>query len=273
MKASFGETIIEVFMWMISKFAETTRGYMFPYINQVNIAGFAIVFAIFFLGFLIVRKLWPFSRKKWYLAVFFGCLVVSVYVTCRIIFGDGASIFIALIAGVIASIHSLVIELFFPPILDYDFVGSLTFPTGSPTSQQKWFHLLVSNKGFTSARNVRVSIRDNVRGAWVNLQRPFAKTLKERIPGEKILDIATLSSGDSDQFDFGVIYGDGPGYEFELCPAIKSNGQNYVVCLNCTHTYYIKIVAENAPPVHRMIQVFNPGFKLIEAKHFKTIKA
>ena len=124
--------------------------------------------------------------------------------------------------------------------------------TGQPITIQcsKSYNLSIKNKGFSSAKNLRVKVRDGENTSWLNLRRPF--TISD-------IYIKTLFSEEEENFTFGSL--DSNSKTFYLTPAslAQPNNQTIVIPVNGEKEYNLEIVADNARPRSFKVKINNVG--------------
>jgi len=166
---------------------------------------------------------------------------------------DLVAIVVAFEIGVAAIINEQLNRIFFRPSLSFKINKVYTkTKLGEP---QIWYHLCLENCGFSSAKNVRVKIRDDNDRGWVNLVLPYGKTLEDE--HRDLICIKNISVGEDCQFDIGFI---GKDNNFGLNLDIYPFNQKNLIPTGERQIYFLEIVSDNAPPEHFKIQIDNKGY-------------
>lgn len=169
--------------------------------------------------------------------------------------GEWIGITIALEVGIMASMSEQVTRWFFTPLFYYKINKVATITGGG--EHQIWYHLLIKNCGFSSAKNVRVKIRDNDERGWVNLTLPYRDKQKDPI------NIANLSVSENNYFDIGFIK---KNDAFHLALDIYPNNQKNVLSKDDKYNYLLEIVSDNTSPHPFKIQIDNNGYENLDIK-------
>ena len=139
-----------------------------------------------------IKKLYP----------FFLIIIFLVFPIILLVYGfeiELIGLVVALEIGIGAMMQDLVIKSFFPPIFNFKIKEAFTFSITN--KNQKWYNLSIQNKGFSSAKNVRVKIKDGINKSWVNLNRTYI----EHRTGDEKVQINNLSPKEEDDFNIGFI--------------------------------------------------------------------
>lgn len=161
---------------------------------------------------------------------------------------------VAWLIGVGAIMQSQISKWFFMPLFD---ITIKEVPTKTVTDlPQKYYSLIIKNCGFSSAKNVRVKIKDGVNKSWISLQRPFTSLLS--IHNKNKIYIENLSIGEDEDFNIGCI---GPDNIFILMEDIRPTNQKTEININEEQDYFLEIVNDNTNPYSFKIRIKNMGYE------------
>lgn len=166
---------------------------------------------------------------------------------------ENIAIAIALELGILGILQVSISELFFSPLFSYSIREVVTSTKSGET--QKYYHLTVKNYGFTSAKNIKVKIKDGENKSWINLTLPFRNALEER--DEDTACMKNLSPEEENQFDIGFI---GLNDNFLLMVNISPYNQKIMIKKGEKQSYFLEITADNANPCRFRIHIENEGY-------------
>lgn len=144
----------------------------------------------------------------------FGFVLLKNFVSVGVV-----SVIIAWLVGVAAILQSQIKIFFFPPLFNINIEEVLTTTNGG--WQEKWYNLVIENKGHSVARNIRVKIRDTKNKSRINLVRPFAGMREDKI------FVHLLTAGENEAFNIG--HSDSRNNMFELATNLIPNNQKNTI--------------------------------------------
>lgn len=228
--------------------------------HGLSLIDFAVIGVLFVLLCAVVFKhgIRKILKKKWRRLGYFVVLLfgITLFIS-RFSQGDEAA-YIALLVGLLASIHELVQHWALPPVFKVDIIEVPTTTVGGVV--QKWYHLFVKNEGFSEAKNVRVKIRDSISHSWVNLKRPFGDLRQD-----SAITVSILASGEDERFDIGYI---GQDNYFHVQTDVVPMNQKLSFGNSEEHTYFLSVIADNATPLSLSLQILNSGYNRMGVANF-----
>lgn len=158
-------------------------------------------------------------------------------------------VFIAYIIGILSIFQNEIKNWVLRPILIPCIkISESTTAAGVPT---KYYNLNIKNKGFISAKNIRVKIKSEKDKEWLSLLRPFWAISQS-------IFIDKLSPQEEENFNIGNIYQNQT--TFQIITDIRANNQILILNSGVKLQYFLEIVSENTTPISFKITVDNKGF-------------
>lgn len=186
-----------------------------------------------------------------FLIIFLLPLIIVWYIFIPKV--EWIAIVVALEVGIAAIMNAQINRYVFRPLFSLKINEVLTETRGGEF--QTWYHLCLKNYGFSSAKNVRVKIRDNNDKAWVNLTLPYSpKIYKDRAC------IKNLSADEDCQFDIGFI---GQDNKFKLALNIYPYNQKTLLLKEESQIYFLGIISDDTSSHYFKIQINNKGYKAL----------
>lgn len=191
-------------------------------------------------------------------AVIFAILFV---VLKNIISVEVVAIAVAWLVGMLAVLQVQIKNFFFPPVLKIKIEEVITTINGG--WEEKWYNLVIQNKGYSVAENIRVKIRDREHKSWINLLRPFAGMREDKI------FVHMIAVGEDEAFNIG--HSDSRNNTFELATNLIPNNQKIVLQSEESHTYFVSIVSDNINPKFIKIKINNVNYPTMSLSNIDVV--